>query len=426
MILLGVLLLCSQSASALRIPATSRAMTAIHMSNNNADMFGSGSKRPVTAGNAGGMTPSDYNLSVDGNKGRLEGEAAKLRREAAEMELELRDEARKKGLPEQVIDKLVPLRGSAKPLKTSTGGAVAVQSKPVQTLSSGEVRKKLGYLNVGDAVRFTSELDRIKSKGILQMWNSKDVSKTNFAVNNYQLKSKTGIEPVDLRLDDVGFEYQKVFFVALAGASVFAISSNFIGGQLGFIFGYLSALFPIGLVGIGSIAPGLIGDAIKFFQYQVDEKARDGRVRNNAAKFLTGYVTGLPISNFRTGGVANSVEYFQLRPTGKEDDSFERSKITQEGIARASIMCVAGSVAECMEYTIASGSSPGDVNTLYELMNAVEPKLKPEEVQNHIRWSVVNANAILKENEEVYKRLCVAFAEGEGLEECIGIVEGKA
>jgi len=34
---------------------------------------------------------------------------------------------------------------------------------------ASEVRRKLGYLNTGDAVRMTSELDRLKGKGEVQV-----------------------------------------------------------------------------------------------------------------------------------------------------------------------------------------------------------------------------------------------------------------
>jgi len=411
-------------SSAFSLPRPSIIKTKL-LSSENTGMFGGDT--PRASQGTQGLTTDDYAVSVaDGTK-RLESEAAKLRREAAEMELELRDEARKKGLPEEVIDKLVPLRGTASSVRKKAGmeaGAVA-EKVEMKRVSRGEIRKKLGYLNSGDAVRFTSELDRIKGKGALKLWNSRSFDpNTNFGTNNYQLKTKAGIEPVDLRLDDVGFEYQKVFFVALAGASILAVSSNFVGGQLGFILGYLSALFPIGLVGIGSIAPGLIGDIINLIKYQIDEEARDTKVKNSAGKFLAGYVVGLPVSNFKTGGVSNSVEFFQLRPTGNEGESFERKKISQLDITRASVMCVAGSTAECIANKEASGTSPGDVNTLYELINAVEPSLSPAAVQDHIRFSVVNAHSILTEYKEEYRRLCEAFKTGESLEDCISIIEG--
>ena len=38
-------------------------------------------------------------------------------------------------------------------------------------------------------------------------------------------------------------------------------------------------------------------------------------------------------------------------------------------------------VAECINYGEASGTNANDVNTLFELMNAVDPSLSPEAVQ---------------------------------------------
>jgi len=46
---------------------------------------------------------------------RLLTEAQKLRKEAAELEVALREEARAKGLPEEIINKLVPITAAKKP-----------------------------------------------------------------------------------------------------------------------------------------------------------------------------------------------------------------------------------------------------------------------------------------------------------------------
>jgi hypothetical protein len=45
-----------------------------------------------------------------------------------------------------------------------------------------------------------------------------------------------------LRFDDVGYDYKQVFFGGLLFAAVFGLSSSFVGGQLGFLLGYASAL----------------------------------------------------------------------------------------------------------------------------------------------------------------------------------------
>jgi len=97
---------------------------------------------------------------------RFKDEAAKLRQEAAEIELALREEARAKGVPEEMINKLIPIR--APPLQTASKTLPNVKENYTE-LTAKEIRSKLGYLNTGDAVRMTSELERIKSNYVIKM-----------------------------------------------------------------------------------------------------------------------------------------------------------------------------------------------------------------------------------------------------------------
>lgn len=373
--------------------------------------------------------------------------ASKLRKEAEEAELALRDEAREKGIPEDMINKLMPVRdapgmskdqrkiaimkGEEVPPEATyeTPATKKAEKVVVNPKFASEVRVKLGYLNTGDAVRMTSELDRLKKKEVVQLWASADLERPNFSVNNYQFTDKTKIEPAKLKLDDVGFDYQKTFLYALGFASVFGIGSSLIPedyGQLGFLMGYVSALFPILIVGVGSIAPGLIGTILNEFKFKTDSAEKQKWVNSNAGKFLVGYVMGLPVASFSTGGSSNTCDFFQIRPGGVKADAMLGNKFKQSDIARSSAVCMAGPVAQCWKSDdgAASVAMPGDVNTLYELMNAVEPALSPNQVQDHIRWSGLTAYKILEEHSEAYERLCVAFDEGLPIEECIACIEG--
>lgn len=373
--------------------------------------------------------------------------AEKLRQEAEEMELALREEARSKGMPEEVINKLVPIRPQAKskaaqkieekvtgvaPVKPTLSSSEVAEEVPEASVPSAQIRTKLGYLNTGDAVRISSELDRLKSKGTLRLWNSheKALASARFSVNNMQLKEKAKIEPQNLKLDDVGYDYQKTFLISLAVASTFGIASSLIPedyGPLGFLLGYASALFPILIVGVGSIAPGLIGDVLLKIKLSTDSESKSRYIDANAGKFLVGYVMGLPVSRFASSGASNSAEFFQLRPSGNEAADrkmFSENKFKQADIARSSAVCLAGSVAECMAYDVASGTMPGDVNTLYELMQACEPKLEGERLQDHIRWSALEAYKIIEKYPQEYARLKGAFSENLPLEECIACIEG--
>ena len=103
---------------------------------------------------------------------------------------------------------------------------------------------------------------------------------------------------------------------------------------------------------------------------------------------------------------------------------FSENKFKQTDIARSSAVCLASSVAECREFTEASGTAPGDVNTLYELMRACDPKLEGERLQDHIRWSALEAFKIIDAYPQEYDRLKDAFKENLPLEECIACIEG--
>eukprot|EP01038_Epipyxis_sp_PR26KG_P011438 gene11438-15325_t len=398
-----------------------RSLTYLYQSDN-VDIF-SGSSATSTSNESSTM-PTKLTAQAE----KYKNEAEKLRKEAAQMEVLLREEARAKGLPEEMINKLVPLTSNRSPTtKTeTTTTTVAVVEKPK---SANSVRSKLGYLVVGDAVRMTSELDRFASKGLLKNWNSFDLAKPNYQVNDSQMKAKTNIDAVKLKLDDVGYDYKKVFFGGLVFATIFALSSSTVGGQLGFYLGYLSALLPILLVGVGSIAPALVGDIISQISYLTNEEAKKKYIVANAGKFLVGYVIGLPVANFNSGGPSNTADFFQIRPESSKSDQqvkqmFSTNKFKQNDIARSSILCLAGSVAQCIEFGESSGNNPNDVNILYELIGAIDPPLSPDNVQNHIRWSTVQAYTILKNNKEAFNRLIVAFENKQTIEECIAVIEG--
>ena len=157
------------------------------------------------------FTQHNENNRVD----RFKGEAAKLRQEASEIEIALREEARAKGVPEEMINKLIPIRAPTRSTIKSSKTSSKTKEKNTE-LTANTIRSKLGYLNTGDAIRMTSELERIKSNEIISKWNSRNYEDSRFAVSNYQLKAKTNIEPANLKLDDVGFAYQNVLGVAVA------------------------------------------------------------------------------------------------------------------------------------------------------------------------------------------------------------------
>lgn len=229
-----------------------RSLSSLSLSSNT-DMFG-GDK----AGTSDKPRASDPMKSVASQNSRLMDEAARLRQEAAEMEVALREEARAKGVPEEMINKLIPIR-NPKGVEVDPAVAAAAEA-PAPQATAEDVRAKLGYIVTGDAISCTRQLDQLKDKRVCSRWNSLSVpaSPGGYLVAQTTFKSRTSLEPAQLKLDSAGFNYQGVLGVAILTSTVLALGSSQIGGQVGFLMGYASALFPVLLVGVGSIAPGTL------------------------------------------------------------------------------------------------------------------------------------------------------------------------
>eukprot|EP00595_Chromulina_sp_UTEXLB2642_P002462 CAMPEP_0196763622 /NCGR_PEP_ID=MMETSP1095-20130614/4436_1 /TAXON_ID=96789 ORGANISM="Chromulina nebulosa, Strain UTEXLB2642" /NCGR_SAMPLE_ID=MMETSP1095 /ASSEMBLY_ACC=CAM_ASM_000446 /LENGTH=384 /DNA_ID=CAMNT_0042117219 /DNA_START=38 /DNA_END=1189 /DNA_ORIENTATION=+ len=382
------------------------------MLSDNSDLFGGGKSVDK-------LPPSnEINLSTASQTDKLKEQAQQLRREAAELEVALREEARSKGLPEDVINKLVPLQSQT--IEKKKTAVAVIDKEPEVNLSSDEIRSKLGYLLVGDPIKFTTDLQRVKGRGFIKLWDSAKVN-TDYNVNTYQLTSRTNIDPIKLKLDEIGYDYKSFLGLAIIAGTISALASSQIGGQVGFLLGYLSALFPILIVGVGSIAPGLIGDVLLKIKLFTDENVKTKYATLNAGKFLVGYLVGLPVSRFDVGGSVNVPDFFQLKPTGKgelEDRKFfSKRKFTQEEISRISAVCLAGPVAECI-FTDgeASGYAVGDVGLLQELTQSIEPALTPEQTQSFIRWSAVTAHSLLTTHKKQFEKLVEAFKEKKSIE----------
>jgi len=271
-------------------------------------------------------------------------------------------------------------------------------------------------------------LERLKAKGYVKFWDSFSLSSDYSSVSASALKTRTNIDPLKLRLDEVGYDYRMVLVAAVAIGTTFGLTSSQIEGQLGFLLGYASALIPILVVGVGSVAPSLIGEVLLTIKSNIDEKSKEQLLSINAGKFLVGYCLGLPLVRFDQNSLVNMVEFYQVRPRGKSEKEersyFGKKNYSQDEIARCSVACLGGPVAECLDLGEASGNAARDVNKLQDLVLAVEPALNPDAVQNHIRWSAFTAHSIIKNRYEEYKKLKEAFKQKKSLEECISIIEG--
>jgi hypothetical protein len=78
------------------------------------------------------------------NEKRCKEEAAKLRQEALEIEIALREEARAKGVPEEMINKLIPITTQRPSPASKTYSKTKEKNAE---LTANTIRSKLGYLH---------------------------------------------------------------------------------------------------------------------------------------------------------------------------------------------------------------------------------------------------------------------------------------
>ena len=95
--------------------------------NDNADMFGGASSSAVDP-----MPAALAKSALTSSGDKLKDQAINLRRDAEEVDIVLREEARSKGLPKEAIEQLIPLRNKAVKLSASN----------TETVIVSEVKKK--------------------------------------------------------------------------------------------------------------------------------------------------------------------------------------------------------------------------------------------------------------------------------------------
>eukprot|EP01039_Chlorochromonas_danica_P003669 gene3669-4015_t len=355
--------------------------------------------------------------------------ASRLRQEAEMMEIALYEEAKAKGIPEELIQQFISKPKAS--IKSPVQPVIVVDDVPAVAQAAVPFNPaiEIGLVAVGDPLRCAERLNELKAVGRLRLWDSFPIPvDTPLKATATLLQVKTGIEPARLRLDAVGFPYQTVFYAALSSGTVLGLSSMQVGGELGFILGYLSAAFPLSLVALGSVAPEKLGDIVNAARVILDEKEKRIAATAQAGKLVAGYLLGLPLKSVSKAASGSSVMFYNSQSGDLGDQGarlmFSRPPLSQSAIARASVVYLAGAVAQCLSHGQASGSNAQDVRSLLDLVASVEPGLTPEEVQDHIRWSALTAYDLLANNRDALDRCLDSVQQGHSIEQCISAIEG--
>lgn len=316
---------------------------------------------------------------------------------------------------------------------------------PTKTLSTSELRNLASSIDFasGDAASQTRALDSLVDSGDFTLWKSAVRRTASAAVSSNMmsllkpypvtlqtLENRTGGKVTATSLGiggegDVKFEdFRDLTVAVVLGSTALGIGAlAVLPPNVGATFSYFFALIPVGFIGVGSIAPGLIAGAIQGARGESDdESTRKERIcRHEAGHFLCGYLCGLPVKSYEinpdTG--AACVEFHTDGSDGL------RKQLSEEDIAALSVVAMSGSVAEILSY----GKATGGENDLLELQNCFRRSkdfIGSAKQQDLTRWGALTSYSLLKGNMDKLEKLVVAFKEQSSLADCVAIIESTS
>ena len=188
----------------------------------------------------------------------------------------------------------------------------------------------------------------------------------------------------------------------------------------------LSCLQLQALIGVGSVAPGIIGGTIADVKWKLDPtNNKERRVRHEAAHMLCGYMCGLPLAGYATDP-APQCEFFDRRDGNYADGEVYKKKrpFTDEEVERIAVTAMSGLMGELVYYDKADGGT-GDLETLQEvfLRSDSEKLKKPQAREDMTRWGAYTSKNMLADYAPVYEKLMAAMDRGASVEECIATIE---
>ncbi|CAM9620294.1 unnamed protein product [Ectocarpus sp. 4 AP-2014] len=357
---------------------------------------------------------------------RLLEQAAKIRAEAEQMEVNFRKE--------QGIEDFKP--SGAKVSSAGDTARAAAKADPsnmvsqaaaaaaVTVKSTPESRAKLVAELEGlppNSKEVIEKMAELKSGGLAPRWGSFDFG-SRYPISQGQLKMQTGLDGTSLAadggdMDDLKYALGFVCVFSFAAAVGFGAA---IGGNVGASFTYFFALLPIVFLGIGSTAPGVITAVINNVRRKSQDDYEERRVRHEAAHFLSGYLCGLPIKSYKADGGTTLVEFYD---SAEGDMSGRAMKFTPGEVDQVSIVAMSGAVGEALSYGTATGGA-SDLDNLGQIMNQTNPPMEGKEQQSQARWATLMAHRLLSSHEPELKSVMKAFREGKPVSECVAALEG--
>ena len=336
------------------------------------------------------------------------------------------------------LDRAAKLRAEAEKLEKELAGVMASRPRPVATEEKPDavVRPYMTFEQIKEEVSKTLTssggspdacIKQMKASGMLSKFESASVKGFRRYDQN-AFEQATGFPVQQVESGGTQDDLKIALGVVMALSSLAVVGGSFLGGFVGTLLVYIFLLIPISFIGIGSVAPGVISVGVVAVNNLLDGKAKERKITSEAARFMTGYLLGLPIEKVTQGEDATSVKFYDTIDGNMKDLGFSstgpdaRKKFGQEDILSSAVMAIAGSVAERLEFGKVIDRQ-ADFLYLVALMDIVRPALRAGQKNDLVIYSALQAHKIISSNKSKLERIKEKVAAKAGLAELVAAVE---
>lgn len=272
-----------------------------------------------------------------------------------------------------------------------------------------------------------STLDALKESGESSLWKSFRLAPRAVSLQELTMTTRLDKEVLDptaseFSIDDISGAFFKTLIGATVASAGFAFLSDVAGMDAGFRFTgtYLIAGIPIGVMAIGSTAPGLLTapfEAMKSASKQ--DETRERRARHEAAHLLCAHCLGVPVSSVSVGADGSDPAVIVYDEVAMQQPG---SLVPAEALPNLAVVALSGLMAEATAYGKSFGAAQ-DLQVLNSMLVRATPPIPAREQQDSTRYAALMAWTIIQKHGAALDAITEALLEGKGLSACLQAAE---
>lgn len=275
-----------------------------------------------------------------------------------------------------------------------------------------------------------SQLEALKADGSAKLWRTTKLAPRAVSLRELCQTTKLPEKVLDPTAEtyELG-DIQDASIKVLAGCSVaailWAVGTDALGLDAGLRFAgtYLIAGIPIGLLAIGSTAPGILFLPIEFAKSlsasEEEKKVQGERVlRHEASHLLCAYVLGLPVQEVSVDAKGGPRVVVFDEEISQQPGTF----VTREQVDGLAVVALSGLMAEADAYGKAFGAAE-DLKLLNSILLRCNPSLSAQAQQDTTRYGALMAWSIIKRHARAYEAITKALGDGKSLAACLEAAE---